>query len=178
MYVNSTQLSAMNVNAIVRNNYANSTTQKTQGDAQDVTGRVTLSDAARQMAHAEQTMPQDNADSYPLLERYQIPDWRAKYGFLVNTRIGASGNWFSEKYPQAASASVGERNEYSKLVEEHYQAALDANGVHGLEAHYRATILDQEFSESLHQQMNERVRSDPRLLELLVKMGKLGEVGI
>jgi hypothetical protein len=170
MYVNSAQ---MKMNAIIRNNYANSTTQKTQGDAQDVTDRVTLSDAARQMAPAEQTIPQDNADGYPL-KMYSVPYWRAKYGFDISggSRIGAPGDWFSKTYPQAASASTSEGVEYGNLVQGHYIAVLRANGIHSLEEHYRATILDQELSESLHQQMNERVRNDPRLLELLERIGK------
>lgn len=137
---------------------------------------VTISDAARRAADAEDAIPGAGAQggssgAYPL-EMYQVPSWRAEYMFQVPNKLGVGADWFAGKYPQAASASEVERSEYAELVQGHYQAVLEANGIQGVEAHYQATILDRNVSESLRQQMNERVQNDDRLLELMVKMGK------
>ncbi|MHB0766383.1 hypothetical protein ACYCFC_18635 [Stutzerimonas sp. NM35] len=135
---------------------------------------VTISDTARQAASAEGVIPavQDGTSMGHSLEMYQVPGWRAEYMFQVPGKLGVGANWFAEKYPQAASTSIAERSEYAELVQGHYQAVLEANGIQGVEAHYQATILDQDFSESLRQQMKELVLKDDRLLELMAKMGK------
>lgn len=149
--------------------------QTTQGDnIRSGADSVTISDAGRQAAYAEKEVSgkqSNTSGAYPL-EMYQIPSWHAEHMFQVPGQLGVSANWFAEKYPQAASTSMSERIEYAELVQGHYQSVLDANGIQGIEDHYRATILDQDFSEALRQQMNERIQGDTRLVELMAKMGK------
>ncbi|QLF93243.1 hypothetical protein HW090_08575 [Pseudomonas sp. ABC1] len=156
------------------------TAQSTQsdsvtGNAQTQADRVSISDAAREAASAEaSTVASTSSTSsgeYPV-EMYQIPKWMADYGFELSNQTGSSGNWFAERYPQAAAATDEERAEYSRRIDGHYQALLASNGIEGLEAHYQATILDLNSSESLHQQMRERLQNDPGMLELMAKMGK------
>ncbi len=135
---------------------------------------VTISDAARRAASAEGVIPGmqgGSSGTYPL-EMYQVPAWRAEYMFQVPGKLGVGADWFADKYPQAASTSEAERSEYADLVQGHYHAVLEANGIQGIEAHYQATILDQNVSESLRLQMNERVQGDDRLLQLMARMGK------
>lgn len=136
--------------------------------------QVTISDTARQAAYVDKTVPGEKTDAsatYPL-EMYQVPSWQAEHMFEVSGQLGSGANWFAEKNPQAASVSASERNEYASLAQGFYQAVLDANGIRGVEAHYEATIRDQESSESLRQQMSELMRSDDRFMELMGKMGK------
>ncbi|GEM_PF-712479 len=144
---------------------------RAQGDNAQRADSVTISDTARQAASAEGVIPAAQTGAHSL-EMYQVPGWRAEYMFQVPGKLGVGANWFAERYPQAASTSVAERSEYAELVQGHYQAVLEANGIQGVEAHYQATILDQDFSESLRQQMNERMQKDDRLLELMARMGK------
>ena len=138
---------------------------------------VTISAAARQAASTERAAAlaasgeTGATGDYPV-EMYQLPKWYADYGFQLPTQPGSRGDWFSERYPQAAAASSAERAEYSTLVQGHYQTVLAENGVEGVAAHYAATILDPDSSEALRRQMVERIRGDDRLLELLPKMGK------
>lgn len=153
------------------------TAQSTQSasitsNAQTQADRVSISDAARQAASAEASAAAGTSSGEYPVEMYQIPKWMADYGFELSNQTGSSGNWFAERYPQAAAATDEERAEYSRRIDGHYQAVLDSNGIKGLEAHYQATILDLNSSESLHQQMRERLQNDPGMLELMAKMGK------
>lgn len=134
---------------------------------------VNISSEGKQAAY-EGVMPKVKniaSGAYPL-EMYQMPSWQADYMFEATGTLGSGANWFAEKYPQAASTSMSERIEYAERLQQHYQAVLDSNDIRGVEAHYQATILDEDFSESLRQQMNERVQGDSKLMELMEKMGK------
>jgi len=106
------------------------------------------------------------------VEMYAIPNWYADYGFQVPNQLGAGGNWFAERYPEAAAASQGERDEYSALVRKHYDELLDANGLHDTISHYDAMIRDPQKSDQMRREMAERVEGDPRLMELMKLMGK------
>ncbi|MGO5000494.1 hypothetical protein [Oceanisphaera sp. W20_SRM_FM3] len=144
--------------------------QVNQGNSVD---SVNISSVGKQAAY-EGVIPNvtNIASGAHPLEMYQMPSWQADYMFEATGTLGIGADWFAEKYPQAASTSMSERIEYADRVQEHYQAILDANGIRGVEAHYKATILDKNFSESLRQQMNERVQGDSKLIELMEKMGK------
>lgn len=133
---------------------------------------VSISNAGRQVASAENLVPGAQASGAYPLEMYQVPSWQAEYMFEVPNKLGVGGDWFERQYPQAGTVSMEERAEYAALVQKHYQSVLDENGIHGVEEHYRAAILDKDFSESLRQQMSERVMSDARMMELMSKLGK------
>ncbi|WP_028572926.1 hypothetical protein [Desulfonatronum lacustre] len=148
------------------------------GNSSNSADTVTISSEGRRAADALRgdisatgDARQTSAADYPL-EMYQIPAWFAEYGFQVSTQLGAKGDWFAERYPQAAAASTAERREYAELVRGHYRAMLAENDITGLESHYNALVLDQSRSESLRQEMMERVRGDTRLAELMHIMGK------
>lgn len=164
--------------------YVNSThsvpsgTNSPGGNSPNSTDTVTISNEGRQAADALRggisaagDVRQTASVDYPL-EMYQIPKWFAEYGFQVSTQLGTKGDWFAESHPQAAAASAVERAEYAELVRGHYQAMLAENNIVGVESHYNALILDQSRSESLRQEMLERVRGDSRLTELIHIMGK------
>lgn len=177
MFISNTNFAASAAAYVSKTHSANTaeSVQTTQRDSvRSGADSVTISDAGRQAAYAEKVMTgaqNDAAGAHPL-KMYQMPSWHAEYMFEVPGQLGVSANWFAEKYPQAAATSMSERTEYANLVQSHYQAVLDANGIQGVEDHYKATILDQDFSESLRQQMSERIQGDARLLELMAKMGK------
>ncbi|WP_031387062.1 hypothetical protein [Desulfonatronum thiodismutans] len=149
------------------------------GNSLNSADTVTISSEGRRAADALHSgdvsaagdVRQTSSSDYPL-EMYQIPGWFADYGFQVSTQLGAKGDWFAERHPQAAAASAAERTEYAELVRGHYQAMLAENDITGLESHYNSLILDQSRSESLRQEMVERVRGDARLTELIHIMGK------
>ena len=123
--------------------------------------RVTLSEAGRRAAQTPETP----------LEMYQLPTWMAGSYIKVPATLGGGADWLAERYPQVAAASSGERGEYASLLQNTYQALLKDNGIQGVEDHYRAMILDGESSESLRLQMRERVAANPRLLELMSRLG-------
>ncbi|TBU99364.1 hypothetical protein [Stutzerimonas kirkiae] len=153
-------------------NTAQSTRQAEEGRTGAYTDRVSISDTARQAASAEASAASSTSSGEYPVEMYQVPDWMADYGFELSGQLGASASGFAERYSQAATATQEERSEYAERISGHYQAVLASNGIEGLEAHYQATILDQASSESLHQQMRERLQNDPGMLELMAKMGK------
>lgn len=126
--------------------------------------RVTLSDAGLRAANAAQT------HDHPL-EMYQLPAWMAGSNIEAPNTLEASASWLEERHSQVAVASPAERAEYSKLLQSTYQTLLKDNGIQGVEDHYRAMILDRESSESLRLQMRERVAANPRLLELMNRLG-------
>ena len=136
---------------------------------------VTLSEAGRQAAARESTaapfMPAGTSSGDYPVEMYRMPNWMAGSSIQVANTLGASGNWQAERYPQFAAASAAEHKEYAGLLHSTYQALLKDNGIQSVDDHYRALILDRASSESLRVQMQERVAANPRLLEL---MGKLG----
>lgn len=134
--------------------------------------QVSISTAGRQIASAENKVPGSQAGGNYPLEMYQIPQWMADYSFELPNQLGARGDWFSQKYPQAWAASEEDRAEYSIRLQQHYQGVLADNGIQSLEEHYQATILDKSSSESLRQQMSARLMGDSRMMELLALMGK------
>ena len=120
---------------------------------------------------AVKTQQNTEAGTLPL-EKYAIPDWYADYGFELSSQLGSRGNAFADLNPKAASVDEETRNEYSALVRQHYRDVLDNHGINSTEAHYQALIADKNTSESLRQEMAERVRADARLMELVNQLGK------
>lgn len=104
---------------------------------------------------------------------YQVPKWLADYGFEVSLNLGESGNWFAEKYPKAAAASQDVLVEYTSRLAGHLQTVLDANGIKGSEDYHNALIVNKETSEQIRQQFVERLRSDPRMVDLMLEVGKI-----
>ena len=123
---------------------------------------VTLSKASIDAANAEKTLP---------FEYYQLPDWYAAYGAELSGQLGATGGSLDTQYPGTMTASTPEREEFGKRINGHYQAILEAANVVTTEDHYNATIRDTVLSEQLHQQMTERVKNDPRLIDIMEKFG-------
>jgi hypothetical protein len=123
--------------------------------------RITLSEAGLRAAQTHD-LP---------VEMYQLPAWMAGSYIEAPNTLGASAKWLEERHPQVAAAPSAERSEYSSLLQSTYQALLKDNGIQSVEDHYRAMILDRESSESLRLQMRERVAANPRLLELMNRLG-------
>lgn len=146
--------------------------EQTSAPAEPAGEQVSLSTAGRQIAAAEHQIPGSQAGGVFPVEMYQVPKWQADYMSALPNQLGSRGDWFAQAYPQAAAATMEERGEYSTRLHQHYQELLADNGIQGVEEHYRATILDKASSESLRQQMSERLSGDPRMVELMAKMGK------
>ena len=143
---------------------AHTPTDATPKSSNSLADRVTLSEAGLRAAGTAQT------HDHPV-EMYQLPAWMAGSYIEVPNTLVASTNWLEERYPKVAAASSAERSEYSSLLQSTYQALLKDNGIRGVEDHYRDMILDRESSESLRLQMRERVAANPRLLELMNRLG-------
>ena len=136
------------------------TTQKAEEGtvtAKQDTDKITANSAAE----ATKNPPTDG--DYPL-EYYQIPEWLAQHGNELSSQLGAK--------PKAETESSDDHAEYASLIQKHYQSILKDAGISSVEDHYKATIIDKASSESLRQQMNERLQGDTRLQELAEKLGK------
>lgn len=165
---------------VFRANHTGRTSSTADAAATPGTGTrpdVTISAAGRKAAYAEQaTASAPNAQSStsgtPALEMYQVPKWLADYGFEVPNKLGASANWFAEKYPKAAAAPQAALAEYGNRLEGHFRSVLDANGIKELDDFHDALIVDQGKSEPIRQQLAERLRADPRMVELMQEVGK------
>ncbi|GHT82819.1 hypothetical protein AGMMS49960_08540 [Betaproteobacteria bacterium] len=102
------------------------------------------------------------------------PDWlAAEYGFILPP-LGTRGDWFKQQYPQAAAAPASMLSEYGKRINEHWLALVKETGLSELSVDdfYDAVITNKESSEALRQQMAERVRSDPVLVDIMQKIGR------
>lgn len=135
-------------------------------------GRDPATGQAEAASNADAARPSGQPLAVLPLEMYAIPEWRADYGFELPRQLGTSADWFAEKYPQAAAASQADRAEYAERVQSHYRAVLKDNGIGDTTEHYQATIADRERSETLRQDMAERVQNDPRMVELMTLLGK------
>lgn len=139
---------------------------------------VTISSAGRHAASAEkaastgQSTPSSTSGT-PAVEMYAIPKWLADYGFEVPNTLEESGNWFAEKYPKAAAASQDVLVEYGKRLDGHLRAVLDANGIKGLDDFHDALIVNESKSEQIRQQLVGRLLSDPRMVDLMLEVGKM-----
>lgn len=149
--------------------------QITAAEPARLADQVSISDAGKQAAA--------NAAATTGIEQYALPNWFADFGFALDARVatvqadgtlagGARGDWFAQKYPEAAAATQSERDTYSRRIDAHYQSLLRDNGVNDTASHYQTLIVDQAASENLHQQMVERIKADPVLSALLPRMGK------
>jgi hypothetical protein len=141
------------------------------------TDTVTISDTSRQATAAEEVTTQrknlqGTTNKVDAVEKYQVPSWYAHYGEEVANKLGVGADWHAEKDQKMLLASLAERNEFATLIDKHYQEVLSDNGIKTAEQHYNATILNRELSEHLRKQMLERVKNDPKLVDLSAKMGK------
>ncbi|GHT82817.1 hypothetical protein AGMMS49960_08530 [Betaproteobacteria bacterium] len=102
------------------------------------------------------------------------PDWISGY-FFTAPPLGSRGDWFEQQYPQAAAAPASMLSEYGKRIMEYWQAIVKENGLLELsvDERYNALRVDKESIEALRQQMAERVRSDPVLVDIMQKIGKV-----
>lgn len=139
---------------------------------------VTISSAGRYAAYAEKATStaenrQHGTSETAALEMYQVPMWLADYGFEVPNQLGVRGNWFAEKYPKAAAASPAVLAEYSSRLDEHLQTVLGANGIRGLDDFHNALITNERTSEQIRQQLAERIRNDPMMVDMMMELGKV-----
>lgn len=138
---------------------------------------VSISDTSKQATATEEVLTQrknlqGTTDQVDSVEKYQVPSWYAYYGQELPNKLGVSANWHAEKDQKMLSASSADRSEFAALIDKHYHEVLNDNGIKTTEQHYNATILNRELSENLRKQMLERVKNDPKLVDLCYKMGK------
>jgi|SRR5690606_13142722 len=173
-------MQVIGVNTVSHSSYAESTKKANSASSAGISSTpktttevVTLSQAAKSGEHAisgvVESLAEDN-QVYPV-EMYAIPSWYGEYLFEAPMDLGGKGDWASVKYPQAAAMTESERDEYFGFITGHYQAVLADAHIDSLPEHYNALIVNRSSSEALRQQMSERVRNDPRLVELMTKMG-------
>ncbi len=111
----------------------------------------------------ETDQPPPNGGEHPL-EYHQIPKWLAQHGNELSSTLGAK--------PKAETGSSRDHAEYAGLINKHYQSTIKDAGIASIEDHYKATILDQDTSKKLHQEMNTRLKEDTRFQELADILGK------
>jgi hypothetical protein len=97
------------------------------------------------------------------------PDWLDAY-FFTAPPLCSGG----DVYTKAGAVPPRVSAEYSKHINECWQAILKENGLSELsvDERYNATIVNKESSEALRQQMAERVKNDPVLVDIMQKFGK------
>ncbi|HIJ91472.1 MAG: hypothetical protein OEV89_12450 [Desulfobulbaceae bacterium] len=64
-----------------------------------------------------------------------------------------------------------EISEYMDSIGKYFQESLKENGVNSNSDYYKKVVLDKDNSEKVHQSMQKRIESDPRLLELAEILG-------
>ncbi|WP_031485521.1 hypothetical protein [Maridesulfovibrio frigidus] len=64
-----------------------------------------------------------------------------------------------------------EISEYGETLNTYFKEALEENGVNSHREYYENVLLDKENSDKIHQSMQSRIESNPRVLELMEILG-------
>lgn len=140
-------------------------------DADSVTAASTAAGSAAnaaQDAKAKSTFVQDLPD-----EAYAIPAWRTGYYEDVSSTLimGLPGNYAPAKSAGFAAGTSADNIEYGNLLQKHVKDTYEKNGLLDATDRYKALSLNKGLEEQIHKQFTASVSADPRMMEL---MGKLG----
>jgi len=107
------------------------------------------------------------------LEAYALPSWMAGFGRDLTTGFQAdtAGGYVDPKNLGWASASASELAEYSSLLQEHVSSVYENNGLSDAMSRYKALKSVPGLDERMHQQFNDSISSDQRMLALMNKLG-------
>lgn len=153
---------------------ASTTISNTIGSAPRMGEKVTISaegQAALEKSKSPYQEIANSSDPNIAIRIYQVPDWMRGTGIELTPELGGNGVVQSGNSGKIYNADQNTRNEYTKLISEHYESVLSKNEIKTQEEHYNALIADKSNSEKLHLQFRESVSSDKKLTEIMQKIG-------
>ncbi|GHU00469.1 hypothetical protein AGMMS49960_08550 [Betaproteobacteria bacterium] len=103
------------------------------------------------------------------------PDWLSGYFFTLTPLSPLGSSIGDDLLDQAGAVPSHISSEYTKHINECWQAIVKENGLSELsvDERYNAVVVDKESSEALRQQMAERVKNDPVLVDITQRFGKV-----
>ncbi|MGA8136986.1 MAG: hypothetical protein WCA48_22945 [Pseudomonas gingeri] len=150
--------------------------QASKTSATDVTNLADVSTAATQTSPA--TTTQDSKVKSAFVqdlpdEAYAIPAWRAGYYEDITSTLvtGLPGNYVNPKNSGFSAASQADNTEYGELLQKHVKETYEKNGLMNAGDRYKALSVNKDLDEHLHKEFTASVSSDPRMMELMSKLG-------
>lgn len=116
-----------------------------------------------------------DTSNYPV-EYYQIPSWYSDIftSSVDTTLLGQPDGDKGQKNNKIDILSSSEKSYYYEAKEKLWQSFLEENGFKdSREKYYQELIVDKESSERYRQQWEERLSSDPKLMEIYQKGSRL-----
>ncbi|WP_175650021.1 hypothetical protein [Pseudomonas sp. Marseille-P9899] len=106
------------------------------------------------------------------LEAYALPGWLQGFGRdLTNEgKVGTPGTYVDPKNVGFASASPATLSEYSELLQQHLSDVYERSGLTDINARYKAMSIP-GLNDRLHQEFNDSISSDARMMSLMDKLG-------
>lgn len=137
---------------------------------------VTISSQGRHALGAEQTTATAGDAEAGMLDQHQLADWDTIYGRAIPLpSLGESASsrdaYIARAFPEWAAASDADRNEFGRLFAAHRADVFKENGIGTTVSYHDALVADKDYSEQIRQQLVERLKQDPRMVELLDKLG-------
>ncbi|GEM_PF-1328209 len=117
--------------------------------------------------------PEIDYEYWDLVEEYTAD------GFLSDDERSKLGSYLdNDPKHQAELEKIAYRqknrneiHEYFTLLDGHFRASLEENGINSSQEYYDSVVKDAAGSEKVRQSMAERIENDPRVLELMDILG-------
>ncbi|SEI21777.1 hypothetical protein NLK61_25415 [Pseudomonas fuscovaginae UPB0736] len=106
----------------------------------------------------------------PPLPLGAMPDWLGGYAIQVDMELGPLRPGGLPENRKFSNLSSGERNEYFTLLESHIHNLYERHGLTDSES-INAALNSRSTNEKLHQEFLEGIRNDPRMSELVGRLG-------
>lgn len=140
----------------------------------DVAVETATNQSKARLASAQQTAISSptSAQGVPD-EAYAIPAWQTGYYHDITymTVLGTPANYVDPKSAGLAAGSPADNLEYGQLLRKHVHEVYEKNGLSDAGERYKALSVVKGLDERLHKEFTDSVNKDPRMMEL---MGKLG----
>lgn len=140
---------------------------------------VSISAAGRQALEAEAATRAGQAATGTAapggIEQYRVTPWLSDYfpATSLNQDTQGSAQYTTQEaaHPQWFAAAQSTRDDYSSRFSAHYDAVLKDNGIDSRDKEYQQLVVDGTRSGQLHQQLRERLQSDPQMVALMRELG-------
>lgn len=139
-------------------------TQKQKEDTVSLSSQSTSANALTEASSAD-TIPAGFDDSV-------IPSWLGGYAHdLTNESfLGCPATYIAPENMKFSRLSSGEKIEYFSLLRNHINDLYEQNGLTDIKSKYTA-FSSEASNEKLHQDFISRIKGDPRMFELVSKLG-------
>ena len=106
-------------------------------------------------------------------EAYAVPAWQAGYFRDITHEWldGKSGDYVDPKNAGFALVSKVESHEYGDLLQKHVKEVYEKNGLMNAGDRYKALSVNKGLDQALHREFTDSISSDPRMMELINKLG-------